>query len=814
MRLGSFRPFAGILAATHSLWREVQRFRQRCVRRRTLAVIRRSELFDAAWYLAQNPDVAQLGVDPARHYMLHGWLEGRNPSPLFDGREYLSRHPELYGQGVNPLLHHLQVVLPEERLPPLSRPWEAADAAAMPNGAFAAPELPKPWRQGSHAEPASGRNGHALGEAILGYGAATAREIIDVHRHIDWLLWLCRQDTATTTDDPGKADDRTPAPGGPQPAALRPSEILNFAAAGAPRIDDAWWVGSRCLRVRLTAADTNPLASIVTGLQWDPIGQSHVLDETAVGSVGMAFLDVHLTNPFLPILLVLTTPAGDIRASTIVPFPSLCRGGLHHGESLLAPDAAPGLEAVRRTSDRLITAWTAVGGRPSLDRIEVDLSHATGSERVFSPDLRAWLGDVLGISVCPGDEARASDGLGPAWLHAAIRVDAARRTAAPRADAGEPRVLRLTHDAIPTLHVLLGPAGRRTGLAPFILGGGMSGDPAWVITPPCDELPLETHQPQAFGPFPRLVGAGHAGATSPAPADPAALRFTSPMRLQAADLQAPFAAEMSVDRILPHLPHGGDHPARVTAVLAYGGDPDRAAAQIEALALQVDTSWDQILLLTDTRAAAAAAAAVRRGAPLCGEVVVHAVDTPLHVRFNQAAARATGDMLLVLGGDVLLHERRAVAYLARLLASPRIASTTCMLITGGTGATVEYLDVVGCGALDAALPRRRANFSHLRLVDSLVGLPPSVWPVAANSPDLFLVRRRDWVDRGGFEPSPDGADPLTTSFWDACRAAGLLHVASTAMSATGVAADAVRARPAPVMTAGDATAMSVRRIVA
>jgi hypothetical protein len=41
-------------------------------------------LFDTAWYLAANPDVAAAGVDPLQHYIDYGAAEGRDPNPLFD----------------------------------------------------------------------------------------------------------------------------------------------------------------------------------------------------------------------------------------------------------------------------------------------------------------------------------------------------------------------------------------------------------------------------------------------------------------------------------------------------------------------------------------------------------------------------------------------------------------------------------------------------------------------------------------------------------------------------------------------------------
>src|SRR5215470_15494290 len=42
------------------------------------SVIDSSGLFDAEWYLAQNPDVAAAGINPLVHYLRHGAAEGRD----------------------------------------------------------------------------------------------------------------------------------------------------------------------------------------------------------------------------------------------------------------------------------------------------------------------------------------------------------------------------------------------------------------------------------------------------------------------------------------------------------------------------------------------------------------------------------------------------------------------------------------------------------------------------------------------------------------------------------------------------------------
>ena len=62
-------------------------------------------LFDAAYYLAHNPDVAAAGIDPYQHYIAYGAWEGRDPSALFSSSFYLSQNPDVAAAGINPLLH-------------------------------------------------------------------------------------------------------------------------------------------------------------------------------------------------------------------------------------------------------------------------------------------------------------------------------------------------------------------------------------------------------------------------------------------------------------------------------------------------------------------------------------------------------------------------------------------------------------------------------------------------------------------------------------------------------------------------------------
>ncbi|MER9743949.1 sulfotransferase [Mesorhizobium sp. M0187] len=78
------------------------------VRRATwLDLIGASFLFNAEWYLDHYPDVRDAGVDPALHYLVHGGIENRDPSPSFSTSWYLDTYEDVRTARINPLLHYL-----------------------------------------------------------------------------------------------------------------------------------------------------------------------------------------------------------------------------------------------------------------------------------------------------------------------------------------------------------------------------------------------------------------------------------------------------------------------------------------------------------------------------------------------------------------------------------------------------------------------------------------------------------------------------------------------------------------------------------
>src|SRR5271157_786159 len=114
-----------------------RRYRQHLKFWRDVRLLSRSTLFDAAWYLANNPDVAQAGVDPITHYLQYGAHEGRDPSESFNTSRYLENYPDVRQAGVNPLVHYLLRGAAEGRFAPAARRAHTTVVASDPYDVFA-----------------------------------------------------------------------------------------------------------------------------------------------------------------------------------------------------------------------------------------------------------------------------------------------------------------------------------------------------------------------------------------------------------------------------------------------------------------------------------------------------------------------------------------------------------------------------------------------------------------------------------------------------------------------------------------------------
>ncbi|WP_127091218.1 hypothetical protein [Aquabacter cavernae] len=771
-----------------------------------LATVKASALFDAEWYLARNADVSADGVDPALHYLWFGGQEGRDPGPRFSSGVYLVQNPDVAKGGINPLLHYLRfgegegralttTLVSEPALPAPASPSVPLTVAAI---------LPQLSFDCGPGEVAFGGGSSVIGFAEPhAHAVATLIGALRLARHLSGprglgLLWSQAAGQAKQALDEaaaGVAADR--------------AEILKFSCAGAPVFADASIEAGDTLRLRLDA--TGGEARVVAGLQYGRAGLE-VIGACSVVEGAPAFADMAMRDAFLPLLLVVTDTRGRLSDACLLPFPCLLRGGSHHGEALACAPGHSGLEAVRRLSGTLLESWREHGLRPAVGSIDLDLTGGTGAERIFDRGLRFWLGDVLGIAIRPLLGEDQSDGA--QWLAEAAFLTPPKGTRAP-VDAP---VLRLPVDGVPTLQALFrGPGPGDSAFAAFVAVRPSDCKPSWMVAPPAADG-LDSLQPSGLAPFPLFGGGPARQAMAGERPWPAALRFVDPLARQGVEWVAPFAPEAPISTLVGAAAGALKPEPRVSVVLSCGADPLYFAAVLEALALQHGLRAIQVIASATAETAPDMLPALRRHFPLTGHLVLSGAETARHVRYNRAVELAEADLLAVLGEGVLLHDARTLAAFAALLAQPQVASVSCPLLAGSARKRDERVQMVDAGRF--ALPPGQTDMppAPAPLSSLLAALPPAAWPMAAPSADLFMVRRHDWVRRGGFKPGHDLNGAPATAFWQKSARDHSMNLVTFALSATLLSAEGAAPRPpAPdriVLAAGHEASVTASRIVA
>lgn len=79
-----------------------------------IATIR--DAFDTEFYLRQNPDIAEAGIDPIKHFVVSGWKEGRDPNQSFSVTYYLETNPDIGELDLNPFWHYIVAGRDEGRI--------------------------------------------------------------------------------------------------------------------------------------------------------------------------------------------------------------------------------------------------------------------------------------------------------------------------------------------------------------------------------------------------------------------------------------------------------------------------------------------------------------------------------------------------------------------------------------------------------------------------------------------------------------------------------------------------------------------------
>lgn len=605
------------------------------LRQREAELIRNSALFDAEWYLERYTDVASAGSDPAIHYLVNGWKEGRDPSPSFSSKAYLRLNSDVATGDFNPLLHYILHGEAEGR-------ETGGGGAMMPVRpieipVFGAPaevptlRAPMPLRQSWVRSARMAHTADVLFIDGVALGIAQAQEsrqyedIVALYRGLFRLV------------------DGSISPG---------ADLRNLSESG---LEDAWFVGLRQLRTRWRTVHED--GSVVRAIQIAD-GAAVLVGEGLVED-SLSIIDLRLRNRLNPLLFVVARRDGQILDFHLLGFPSLRRGGLHEGEAALL-DSGSQVDVLDQVLLSKLFSRHLRKDASACDAIKVDLRGADGTHPLFDREVQEWLRDTIGVTLLPG----VDDG-GPAseYLKGAL-VDRFRDMS--RGEGGQ---LALKHDMLPALGALLAELDRSPLPEPMPTSVAVNfSDPTartMLVMTQCVSLPA-FEVPDGF-----TVREG---------AVPVTALVAGPRPLTDSDLLQPVAPGMlsTTDPVPP-----------VTLILRPADwNPQELVWAIECLGEQSAAADLTLLAIGDLPKAVGKAVDRVLGGRLQlandGVDLAQALSTPL---FG------------CLGGGVLLHGVSTIELLSRELSQPEVMTACVPLILSEERGTSRAISIQDLGEL-------------------------------------------------------------------------------------------------------------------
>lgn len=627
---------ARLFAELKSLGRQagdlvVRRRRNRNKRLDQLRLLRESELFDADWYLATYPDVASARIDPALHFLVSGWREGRNPGPRFGTTPYLRRNPDVAALDINPLIHFIEHGSFEGReidemadIPwggRKSRQSRVALRPAVPvfRTSRAAKQM-RPWHRACNLA--------ADAEAIEISGLAVA-------------ILASQEDRSTAElilDDFVRFSD-----GSLQVLAVPP------ALGDLPDLEDCWFAAGKRLVTRWRAAEP----TVIRAVQYDPVVKGLALVGEGLAQAAIDPIQFDLASSAMPVLLLATSAQGELRGIGRLAFPSLARGGLHYPELVngLASGNGGDLMATSNGYEASLRKLRSGKRKAVIKEIELDLAGATGTEPMFRSDLRQLLERVLLIDVAAAADfqPRASS-----YLSNAARISAAQAIRSEGAN------LRLAADMMPGLQSLVA------------LDEGRS-EPA--LEPRCELIVSDVDQAQPAVKFslPSVNAITHNIRSKFYPLAVPLMRDAIPnfvpLAIRVSARQLDDAEFLAPDLSL----QPGENVA--TQSICWIVDWDDAnelllAQSLTALDLQRGIGTQSLCFLRPpTALVRAVAESAFEGRWKFARDINKGIDS------------ADFDLIGYLGNGVVLHDERTAALLATFLAGPEVSSASCAMVS-------------------------------------------------------------------------------------------------------------------------------------
>ncbi|WP_379923045.1 hypothetical protein [Erythrobacter sp. R86502] len=733
--------------------------RKKMLRHRQLrGLVSASGMFDPQFYASRYPDVVAAGEDLLDHFISFGGAEGRHPSPSFNSKWYLSEYPDIRSAGLNPLVHYLEHGRDEGRrrrslFGGPAEPTANSQAFAAPASASQALDKqysPPPELRAEVSELEGAWRPKTSGwRAMLSPNSATRPAIVPLKElegqpnaraiavGIDVVACLA-------SDTPEHALDRIAlfaamrmenaaavTVASVQAAVSASHVLLTSSGCGLGSIADAWYDSQSSLTLRLSRG----FIGLARVFQVDGNDRLQCVAEAALGGGEADLVEVKLIDPLGPLLMVLSKSDGSLVDSAVVPFPSLLRGGVHYGE-LAVLEAAPGsMATLAEYSHALALEWLGWAEGPdgfAIERIEIDMRGASGTEPIYRPALLTSIARHFGVAV------RARDGSYPPQRAQLVSmIESIEPASRPGARAAAGAKLVVPSDCIPSIYALVSRHfPHDLAMTRFAVVDAATGRPHADVSLPFDEnlARLQHGEMPAHAPF--LLSSGEGATGIGGSTFPLAVRHYNRLAW-AVDPLIP----VSPDQDMPTGPISGIGKT-VTVIIDFPRDEEALVNCLSALENQIGAERLDVIVTgwPDNEPLPPCALPVRS---------INGIDLTVAGRLNAAAKISEAAWLIFLDPGVLVSDPRTIAVLSHLADRPGTASAACALVT-------EFHDddeasVHSAGYFPTRVSLLGEPVFDFDQVDIARAMPAATFPVVANHAKCVLYDAAIFRALGGFD---------------------------------------------------------------
>jgi hypothetical protein len=588
------------------------------------------------------------------------------------------------------------------------------------------------------------------------------------------------------------------------------SEIGETIIGTAGPFADCWFVSDFSIRFRSRAVlETGAPPGISISFY-----QQRLADRKLVrtGRMQLAhdapvFCDVRLLNPYLPLLVISADEYERVVGATIIPFPSLIRGGAHHGELLAVCPSQNHLAGLHELSVSVLGesfGWRDIDSPFSLKTIVVDMRAATGAERIFSTAAKEWLSHHLGLDFELTRTDEFTERRDHDFLHSleAIEPLAEGTPSSSLALARQAAPLRLTlpSDALPSLNVVLSRrlANDQEQLGSYVVCDQRSGNPMLSVLLPHQLpwiLPLQPPSAPLLGPVVQPIdnSVGSPKVERIGAAYPFAIRFQPPPTVNEAALLFPVAVNEPL--LVRGLSANPDGKARISVLLTPESGV-QCFSLVRSLASQTVNPLIEIIAVPCSKEEGF----LRNLKELLdehfgGRYVIEPRKERRADRLNIAAKSARGEFYFVANDSVCLHDVRTLETLCLLAGTENVATSSCVVLNEKPSRKDTVVSVHSGGLFPSSISLSGAPSIVFKEITTASAFPLATYPVVANSFRVAAVRAKAWTAMSGLNTTLFPIAEYDLDFSLRALEDGWVHLCTSAVCALDVDDFAPKGRP-------------------